>query len=100
VLGSRRAKGGSAGGPYTETYQAICSFHDSSERRFIEPLEAASAAPLEYMTMFCKGPSRLETGSRLQPVHTVSQDGVVSTAASFMTFQLESEYENVGVQNT
>jgi hypothetical protein len=69
------------------------AFTISPERdRFVPQLEAAAGAPVEYITLFRKGATELETAARKTPDHFETVDGIGVRGKDFFNeFQTENE---------
>ena len=69
------------------------AFTISPERdRFVPQLEAAAGAPVDYITLFRKGATELETAARKTPDHFETVDGIGVRGKDFFNeFQTESE---------
>jgi predicted nucleic acid-binding Zn-ribbon protein len=69
------------------------AFTISTERQgFITPLEAAASEPIQYITLFRKGPIDLEGAANRQRDTTLTKDGVLVHGKEFFSaFHLETE---------
>lgn len=75
--------------------EQFIAFTISSERAgFVPPLASASAAPVQFLTVFRKGPAAIETRARVVADARETTDGwVVPGQTFFETFQLDKEEE-------
>jgi hypothetical protein len=80
----------------------LVAFTNSSERQgYLPALESASKFPIQYLTLFRKGPRDLENTARRQANITATDDGILVPGKDFFcSFHIDAENGNDAISAT